>query len=38
MAQVFFDYQGEKQSTAFNEYLAELIKVEKVVFLDHNLK
>lgn len=38
MAQVFFDYQGEKQSAAFNEYIAELIKVEKVVFLDHNVK
>lgn len=36
--QVYYDYTAEKQTTAFNEYVAELVKVEKVVFLDQNVK
>jgi hypothetical protein len=37
-AQVFLDYQGQKTSAAFSDYIARLSKAEKVEFYDQNIK
>ena len=37
-AQVFLDYQMEKTEAAYTDYIGDLAKVEKVEFLDHNVK
>jgi len=37
-ATVFLDYQGEKAEAAFSEYISQLARIEKVEFLDHNVK
>ena len=37
-AQVFLDYQGQKTSAAFSDYIAWLSKAEKVEFYDQNIK
>lgn len=37
-AQVFLDYQGEKTSAAFSDYIGRLAKAEKVEFYDQNIK
>jgi len=37
-ATVFLDYQGEKAEAAFSDYISQLSRIEKVEFLDHNVK
>ncbi|HWR81906.1 MAG TPA: hypothetical protein VN285_01240 [Candidatus Deferrimicrobium sp.] len=37
-ATVFLDYQTEKMEAAFSDYIAQLAKVERVEFLDQNVK
>ncbi len=37
-AAVFLDYQGRKTEAAFSDYISQLARVEKVEFLDHNVK
>jgi hypothetical protein len=37
-AQVFLDYQNEKAQAAFGDYIAKLAALEKVEFLDENIK
>jgi tetratricopeptide (TPR) repeat protein len=37
-ATVFLDYQGEKAEAAFSDYISQLARIEKVEFLDHNVK
>ena len=37
-ATVFLDYQGEKAEAAFSDYISQLARIEKVEFLDQNVK
>jgi tetratricopeptide (TPR) repeat protein len=37
-AHVFLDYQSEKAQSAYSDYLSKLAAVEKVEFLEHNIK
>jgi tetratricopeptide (TPR) repeat protein len=37
-ARVFMDYQNEKAQSAYSDYLSKLAAVEKVEFLEHNIK
>ena len=37
-AAVFLDYQNEKAEATFSDYISQLARVEKVEFLDHNVK
>jgi len=37
-AQVFLDYQTEKTQAAYSEYISKLAAVEKVEFLDQNVR
>jgi len=37
-ASVFLDYQGEKTEAAFSDYISRLARIEKVEFLDHNVR
>lgn len=37
-AQVFLDYQNEKAQSAYSDYISKLAAIEKVEFLDHNIK
>jgi len=37
-ASVFLDYQGEKAEAAFSDYISRLARIEKVEFLDHNVR
>lgn len=37
-AQVFMDYQNEKAQAAFGDYIAKLAAIEKVEFLEQNIK
>ena len=37
-AQVILDYQNEKTQLAFSDYISKLAAIEKVEFLDHNIK
>lgn len=37
-AQVFLDYQNEKAQAAYGEYISKLAAIEKVEFLDQNIK
>lgn len=37
-AKVFLDYQGEKAEAAFSDYISKLASIEKVEFLDENVK
>ncbi len=37
-AQVFMDYQTEKTQAAYSEFISKLAAVEKVEFLEHNIK
>jgi len=38
MARVFLDYQSEKMEAAFSDYISGLAEVERVEFLDRNVK
>jgi tetratricopeptide (TPR) repeat protein len=37
-AKVFLDYQGEKTEAAFGDYISKLANIEKVEFLDQNVR
>lgn len=37
-AQVFMDYQSEKAQAAYGDYISKLAQIEKVEFLDSNIK